>query len=322
LPRIEDFFIPKRGKGGYIEDLKEGDTPLISATVSNNGVVGFVNIKPPFKAPAITVERVTGTAFVQTAHFATVPDDVTVLLPKEEMKLSEFYIVASIINNSRWRFCFGRKLTPTRLRKLVIPPLDRSKLSLPKPDKVLIRNGKAHKKHALPLFKRVQITELFKPLRGDFHAIDKLKEGKFPTVSRVSDNNGIVGYFQKPKGAYLYPALTLTVSSVTGDAFVQPDPFIATDNVIVLAPKRKFKLHTLFFIQMMINRERWRCTYGRQLYKEKFSKTELDLPYTSKNELDEEYIGHVMQNSTYWGTFEKYARQYAKSNGWKDTILA
>jgi len=79
LKKIEDLFHIESGKGGYIRDFNIGDTPLVSATTTNNGVVGFVYDKPKFKAPAITVERVGGTAFVQLVDFSTVPDDISVL---------------------------------------------------------------------------------------------------------------------------------------------------------------------------------------------------------------------------------------------------
>jgi hypothetical protein len=66
-------------------------------------------------------------------------------------------------------------------------------------------------------FKLHKITDLFDPiLRGDFHALDKLDKGDMPTVSRTSDNNGIVGYFEKPDGARTYQPGSLTVSTVTG----------------------------------------------------------------------------------------------------------
>lgn len=310
MPIIEDYFIPKRSKAGYIEDYVEGKTPLVSATLSNNGIAAYVDAEPVFKAPAISVERVTGTAFVQTTDFITVPDDVNVLMPKVNLTLEQLYTVASIINNSRWRFSFGRKLTPKRLKALPIPSLDKLATSLPKLDRFVIAARSPHKKARTPKFGVFGITSFFDPVRGDFHALDRLKEGKVATVSRISEDNGIVGYFEKPRDARIYPPLTLTVSSVTGDAFVQPFPFIATDNVLVLLPKSKFSPALLYFFQAMINRERWRCSYGRQLYREKFSKTEVYLPVHERG-IDTEFIEEVMGDCTYWAGIENYAKAVA-----------
>ena len=88
------------------------------------------------------------------------------------------------------------------------------------------------------------ITDLFNLKRGHFHSIAALDAGKYPTISRVSTDNGCVGFYDIPEGASVWKQRTITVSSVTGDAFLQPTPFIATDNVVLcvrdtrLAPGR------------------------------------------------------------------------------------
>ena len=84
------------------------------------------------------------------------------------------------------------------------------------------------------------------------------------------------------------------MSSVTGDAFVQPASFIATDNVVlcVLRPEyESLKLSFLVFIQAMMNHMKWRYSYGRQCYKTKYEKTKIWLPIMSNGNLNEKYIG-------------------------------
>lgn len=302
MPRVNDLFEVVKGKGGYIKDYDSGNTPLVSATNLQNGVTGFVNATPEFKAPAITVERVTGAAFVQLTDFSAVPDDVSVLIPKKNMELNNLYVIASFINYSKWRFSFARKLTPTRLRRMTLPDLKSISFHISDLYSVLpqVKSKKQSILMTAPKFKKFQITELFNLVRGDFHALSRLSPGRIPTVSRASYDNGIVGYYAKPSKAKLYPPLTITVSTVTGDAFVQLQPFIVTDNVLVLLPKAHYALTTFFFIQMMINKEKWRCTYGRQLYKAKFEKTRIALPITANGDLDESYTKAVVESSPYW----------------------
>jgi hypothetical protein len=170
---------------------------------------------------------------------------------------------------------------------------------------VQIRKDRA-KPEEMPIFKRFKVTQLFEPIRGDFHALSKLERGKIPTVSRVAYDNGVVGYYAKPPDAKLYVPPKLTVSTVTGDTFVQLMCFIATDNVLILHPKVKLTRTSLFFIQAMINRERWRCTYGRQLYKEKFSKTEMYLPSDPDGKINEDYMRKTVEGCSYWGILEPY----------------
>ena len=98
----------------------------------------------------------------------------------------------------------------------------------------------------------------------------------------------------------------MTISTVSGDAFVQLDNFIATDNVLICQPKRQFRITTLFFIQLMINLQRWRFSYGRQPYKRIFSKTKIFLPVNNEGEIDENYIEEVVTNCYGWTMIENH----------------
>lgn len=251
------------------------------------------------------MERVTGKAYVQPIDFATVPDDISVLIPKNDMDINKLYYVASRINFLRWRFTWGRKLTSGRLKKMeidfnVIPDYNVDLKS---------RFPKNEKKGFYPVdikFETFNINEIFKLIRGDFHALDKLGTGEFPTVSRITENNGIVGYFEKPDHAKVHPKLRITISTTSGDAFVQLHEFIATDNVVILKPIQALKETTLFFIASMINRERWRWSYGRQCYKTKLSKLDFFLPAKTNKTIDEDYIEKIIETSYGWGMIKKY----------------
>jgi hypothetical protein len=119
--KLSNIFAIVRGRGAYREDVLSGDTPLVSATSLDNGILDYVDLPPIFRAPAITVERVSGHAFVQINDFVTVPADVSVLVPKDrKMPLSCLFFLASVINLERWRYSFGRKLTAGRLKRMTI----------------------------------------------------------------------------------------------------------------------------------------------------------------------------------------------------------
>lgn len=302
---IDDLFYIKRGSGDYLENLEDGDTPIVSSTTKNNGIVGFVDLKPIFKPPCITVDRVTGQAFIQVVDFVTVPDDITVLVPKKRIDIEKIFYVAVSINKHKWRFSYGRKLTSTRLKSIKIDfgmmPTYKVNLSEGVPIKNKMRKIPYNKN-----YKSFNITDFFNLKRGDFHAIDRLDEGYVPTVSRVTEDNGIVGYYEKPENAKIYPKLLITVSTTSGDAFIQLNDFIATDNVVILEPKTDFKVTTLFFIQYMINWTKWRYSYGRQCYKTKFAKTNIYLPINQNREIDEKYMENVVKNCYGWDVIEKH----------------
>lgn len=304
---INDLFYVERGRGDYKEKYNEGTTPLVSATNENNGILDFVDSEPTFKSPSITVERVTGQAFVQLNDFVTVPDDMTVLIPKIKMSLRKMFFIAAQINLLKWKFCYSRKLTPKRLKVLEIDlsNFEEGKINLSS----LVPEKNKKKKIDIPKkFDNFQITELFYISRGDFHALDKLDEGKIPTVSRITLNNGIVGYFELPNEAKLYKKGTITISTSSGDAFVQLHDFIATDNVLICKPKKDFKITTLFFIQLALNKFKWRFSYGRQCYKRIFSKTVISLPTNKNKEIDEDFMEKIVKNCYGWNEIESFLK--------------
>jgi hypothetical protein len=87
------------------------------------------------------------------------------------------------------------------------------------------------------------------------------------------------------------------------------EEFLATDNVVICKSRTKMKLETLFFVAFMLNREKWRYSYGRQCYKEKFAKTITFLPSKEDGSLDEEIIESLVHRAYYWDAVSK---SYAK----------
>ena len=153
-----------------------------------------------------------------------------------------------------------------------------------------------------PTWGRFNIASLFELRRGEFDSISDLDSGPYPTISRTSTDNGMVGFYEKPDKAAVWKAGTISVSTVSGDAFIQPVPFIATDNVVLLVPKleyRNLRLTTLLFITVMINQVKWRYSYGRQCYKTKFATTNIMLPVRNKS-LDEDSMQTAIESASYW----------------------
>jgi type I restriction-modification system DNA methylase subunit len=163
-------------------------------------------------------------------------------------------------------------------------------------------------------WKTFVVTDFFDLARGHFHSIADLDPGENPTISRVSTDNGLVGFYDKPDKAKIWPAGTISVSTVTGDAFIQPVPFIATDNVVLCTPRADYAsvgLEWRLFAQLMINQMKWRYSYGRQCYKRKFAKTEIVMPVKDNGELDLPYMKAVVHSTPHWTLVESVFEQNA-----------
>lgn len=300
--KIEDVFNFRNAKSKGFEDYEGGDIPFVTNGFRNNGVQGYVNPKRGDRL--FTYEAICLSAFceatVQSPPFLARGNGgsgLLVLEPKTALTNAQLMEIAAYINKAhRWKFSYGRMVNDERVKHLEIrysntpPQRVTLKQLLPK-----VERQKPIQQH--PTFVPINITKLFDLLRGDFHAIDKLEEGKFATVSRVAYDNGIVGFYEKPRGAKVYAKGTITVATTSGDAFVQTDDFISTDNVLILKPKRSFTLEDLYFIANMINRERWRVSYGRQCYKAIFSKTNIYLPVMKDGSLDHDYMKNIVSNA-------------------------
>ncbi len=99
------------------EGIPPGDSLVVSPTEEYNGCYGWLAFEHLIQAPFVTVAQ-TGTigeAFVQMEPCG-VNDDCLILLPKEAaLPVSCLFIAAALIRLERWRFSYGRKLTPSRI---------------------------------------------------------------------------------------------------------------------------------------------------------------------------------------------------------------
>lgn len=100
------------------DGVPPGDALVVSPTEEYNGCYGWLSFKQLIKPPFVTVAQTgsIGEAFVQMEPCG-VNDDCLILLPRLGLELprSCFFIAASIVRLERWRFSYGRKLTPSRI---------------------------------------------------------------------------------------------------------------------------------------------------------------------------------------------------------------
>lgn len=318
---IEAVFNLYNARSAAFERHDEGGIPFISSGFFNNGVVGFVK---PYKGDKVfDREMICVSAFceatVQEPPFIARGNGgsgMTVLEPKSEMSYEAMLFYAAAINKQlKWRFSFGRMVTIDRLKGLSVAEYQKIDINVDLQNRLPSNSGNSRLKMKNILTKKYRVDMLFDLGRGDFHSMKILKSGEWPVVSRSVANNGVVGHFSIPKGASLRKAPAITVSTTTGDAFVQLEDFLPTDNVVICHPKKSMKLSTLFYLASAINQEKWRYSYGRQCYKEKFSKTEITVFVDDKGEIDEESILKSISTMPYWNTiFLSQAESFRSSS--------
>ena len=104
------------------EGIGPGRTLVISPTEDYNGTYGWLDFPVAVQPPFVTVAQTgsIGEAFVQLEPCA-VNDDCLLLLPKEEADLVSLVLAAATLHTERWRFNYGRKLTPARIVGFALP---------------------------------------------------------------------------------------------------------------------------------------------------------------------------------------------------------
>ena len=106
------------------EGIGPGQTLIISPTEAYNGTYGWLDFPIALKQRFVTVAQTgsIGEAFVQLEPCA-VNDDCLVLLPKTgtDSDLVTLVLTAATLHTERWRFNYGRKLTPSRIADFVLP---------------------------------------------------------------------------------------------------------------------------------------------------------------------------------------------------------
>jgi hypothetical protein len=113
-------------------------------------------------------------------------------------------------------------------------------------------------------------------------------------VGATESNNGITARIGHPP---LYPAGTITVSynGSVGEAFYQPEPFWASDDVNVLYPRSPLSRDAALFMITLIRREQYRFNYGRKWKLETMKETSIRLPVTVNGEPDVELMANVVR---------------------------
>jgi hypothetical protein len=145
------------------------------------------------------------------------------------------------------------------------------------------------------------VVQLFDVESGDYHSAEELGVGDIPLVSCGDQDNGIIGFYAPPKDKIYRDALTVAYN---GDwplmAKFHPYPFAAKDDVAVLRPRKPMGLGSILFFQVLLNRETWRHSYGRKLYKARLEKFELKVPVDAKGQLDEAAIQTWLEADPLW----------------------
>ncbi|WP_392469309.1 restriction endonuclease subunit S [Sphingobacterium cellulitidis] len=297
--RIEKGFYNKKPDASGL-----GNIPFLGATDSNNGVTGYYTLEEiestsktgaepneslerkifAGKSVCVTNNGSVGYAYYQDNKF-TCSHDVNPLYRIDgEFNQYSGLFVASVIMKDRYRWGYGRKWRPDRMKN--------SKIFLPAtkygdPDWLWMENYVKNlnckpittvnpKENFLNFntsdWKEFFLYKLFDITMGN--GIDSNKttdiDPKYNYVSRDSNGNGVVGFIDEVTGEKPFPVGAMSVAlggSFLGSCFIQKKPFYTAQNVAVLQEKEPLSIYVKLFISALIRNE---CkikylAFGREL---------------------------------------------------------
>jgi hypothetical protein len=245
---------------------------FVSRNRNNNGVVAKVKrIKDISPCPAGTISVALSSS---STMFSYLQDDeyytayhVACLKPRIEMTKNQLLFYCTCLTANRYKYNWGRQADKT-IGKILIPEIT----DIPDwVNEIKIKDLSYYQKKYLDInldlfsvhwheFKLY--PELFEMEPGKYVSSLEYHKGKTPYVSSSDSNNG-VGMWTDMEP--MFGGNQLTIGKVYCSAYYQEDPFCATSDCTVLTPKFPMNKYSGLFIATVLNQNRFKWNYGRQI---------------------------------------------------------
>lgn len=145
-------------------------------------------------------------------------------------------------------------------------------------------------------WKKYRLGDLFDIRKGKRLTSEDQINGSTPYIGAIDSNNGISNYIEQ-EPIHQGNTISLSYNGSVGEAFYQPKPFWATDDVNVLYFRKEngvnFNEYIGLFICTVLKQEKYRYCYGRKWVLDSMKETIIELPSNSTSpdwHFMEEYI--------------------------------
>ena len=273
---------------------------FIGRSADNNGVSGIVDEidgMTPYPGGLLTVALggSLGATFLQNKPFYT-SQNVSVLQFSDDVGIGAKLFVAQIImNECQYKYvAFGRELnvhirtdfgfylpaTPDG-----VPDWDYMDKFVSRYFHGFLQTSVQSKNIPLNIEKwdEFKLNDLFEIKKGKRLTSEEQTDGNTVYIGAIEGNNGVAAYIGQ---AAIHEGNTISLSynGSVGEAFYQPEPFWATDDVNVLYFKEsnhyEFNPFIGLFIATILRKEKYRFSYGRKWTLENMKNTIIRLPTT------------------------------------------
>ena len=133
-------------------------------------------------------------------------------------------------------------------------------------------------------WKRFYLGRLFDIRKGKRLTAADQEDGDNIYIGAIDSNNGVANHIGQPP-IHEGNTISLSYNGSVGEAFYQPEPYWATDDVNALYPKfDDFNQYIGLFMAATIRQEKYRFSYGRKWTLENMKATDICLPIKHKDD--------------------------------------
>jgi len=305
LIKVSDIFDVQYGNSLELNRLKQipGGINFVSRTSKNNGVSAKVkkidNIEPsPAGSLTVSLGGSVLESFVQPEPFYS-GYHIYCLSTKIKLTDEEKLFYCACISANRYRYNYGRQANRT-LKDLLIP--DYSEI----PPWVNSADIHQYDEASSPYYnkttptietkywKSFKIGDLFNLKKGKRLTKADMITGNLPFIGAIDSNNGYREFIGQ-KAIHAGNTITVNYNGSVAEAFFQPSPFWASDDINVLYPKFNMNQYTALFIASIIKSEKYRFNYGRKWHLERMKISEIKLPTKNNGEPDFEFMENYIK---------------------------
>ena len=282
-----------------INDAVPGDIPYITRSALNNGLTGYYgNSSKSVEGNCITVGAEGAVAFYQKESF--IPGIKIYTLRNSHLNEYNALFIVSILNASCYLYSYGRAR--------ILNKLKREKIKLPtknnSPDwdfmeeyikslrckYITTKNESNSKTLDLKSWKDFKLGDLFtETYKAKSHAkqnmmICEVNDKKaIPFVTRTEENNACDCFVYNYDLDGIEDGNAIVIGDTTATISYQANRFVTGDHIVVCRAEWINK-YTALFVKSVLEKERYRYSYGRAFKKDLILSTVIKLPATQTKE--------------------------------------
>jgi len=288
----------------FVEEMV-GNIPLISSGANNNGFYGKFSIIPKYK----NVISVASTGSVGWAFYhpyeCCIDDNCLVLKPLKEMSDGEIIYITLLINKDRYRYMYGRQVTPGRIGEIDLPEIPKYVVSKSLKDVNFLKDKLISKDLNLNFkkYKFFKLGDLFTFERGKCGSAEKLLE-KGDGISYVGakkEENGFMYNVVKDDNFVTKGSCLVFIGDGQGSvgySTYQEKDFIGSTTLSMGRNENLNKFNAIFLITLL-DKERFKYSFGRKWNGEKLKNTKIKLPVDKKGNPDWQFMEDYIKSLPY-----------------------